>query len=251
MFNSAYSQHYHASLILLHRTFAQFKQWSLLEESEDDESEERRHSDQICQLSRTICFNHAISLAQMFRHHHAVINGRRMLLPAVGHADVAATTLLMSLKYTKDLKKRQKALPHLHDLSEILRALGASYVPAEKMSKALDQTLKNERNLSLATDVAATLSSARRASEGGMNGASDRPSSTKTKLGSIYAGGAADMPSSNVGYGLDANLPSTTACRENLPDSMDGLNQAGAHSVAAGPSSSSFLPYGIDASLTL
>jgi hypothetical protein len=90
-----------------------------------------------------VCFTHAITLTEIFKKHQARFNGRNMLITAVGHAAVAATTLFMCLVHTNDTSKRGKAMACLYDLLEILRALSTTYTIANKMSRGLDRALKN------------------------------------------------------------------------------------------------------------
>jgi hypothetical protein len=135
------SQYYYVALILLHRPFAHFKQSSLLDENVDMDDLGYRSSDQLCQLSRMICFEHAISLAQKIIRHHSRFNAKKMLVTAIGQLDIAAMTLLMSLLYSQDPMKRDKALRYLLKLSGILRALADTYVVAETMYHALDRRI--------------------------------------------------------------------------------------------------------------
>lgn len=137
-------------MIILHRPFAQFKQRSLLEEENvtTDRPTDRQQSqaDRLCQLSRMVCFDHAVLLAKVLKKHHDRFNARRTLFHAVGHADVCATTLFMTLIYTKDPLKREMALGYLQNLLEVLEALGATYPIGAKMCRALDGALNRWRN---------------------------------------------------------------------------------------------------------
>ncbi|KAL4807435.1 hypothetical protein BDV18DRAFT_159652 [Aspergillus unguis] len=139
-----FHQHYYVSIILLHRPFARLRRLSLL----DDQTCEEAHTDQVCRLSRSICFEHAIGLVKVFSHHHDRFGGSRMLFPAVGHADVAAVTLLACLQCTDDAQTRVRVRSYLGILSDIIRSLGRPYVAAERMSHALDTALKKWHNTS-------------------------------------------------------------------------------------------------------
>lgn len=117
-----------------------------LNDSGDREWKKSPKSDRLCQLSRMVCFDHAITLAKILKYHHMRFNGRRMLFHAVGHADVCATTLFMTLVHTKDSNKRKMSLGYLQAVSEVLKALGSTYVLAEQLFQTLTRALDSWRD---------------------------------------------------------------------------------------------------------
>lgn len=110
--------------------------------------------DRLCQISRMICFTHAITLTQIFQQHHARFNASRMIFQAVGHAEIAASTLLLCLIHTNDVKKRDKAAACLHVLIEILQALASTYKLAEKIFKGVKNALQQWTRHNSTIDIA-------------------------------------------------------------------------------------------------
>lgn len=84
-----------------------------------------------------LCFTHAVTLTKIFKQHHAIWHARKMSFHAVGHAEIAASTLFSGLTHTKDAKKRERALRHLKDISKILDGLALTYGIARRMSLGL------------------------------------------------------------------------------------------------------------------
>lgn len=214
-----HSQHYYMALILLHRPFAQFKRSGLLDEDDGITSAPRPDSDRLCQLSRMVCFDHAVALAQIFKLHHSRFGGRRMLFPAVGHADICATTLSMTMVYTKDSRKRDKALGHLRNLLEILKDMGTTYLVAQKMSKALENAMR--RPLPEFAEVASPSPSLQ--NDLRINNSALLQSSVSQNQGAATPGfGSITNPEPNIGL---QPFTSPSSLGDYAPGLIDSINQ--------------------------
>lgn len=140
------SQHYYALLILIYQPFACFEPISLLK-TLDKNIESTKNLDLIASrtshLSRMNCFVHALSLTNILKQHYARYEGSRMAFPAVGHAHLAARTLLMCMSHTRDPAKRGKAQEYIRDLLEILTGLAEIYTIAKEILVALESALQS------------------------------------------------------------------------------------------------------------
>ncbi|KAK6386261.1 hypothetical protein LTS17_001836 [Exophiala oligosperma] len=139
-----FHQHYYVALILLHWPFAHFRPFSLRDGYPADEPAFQPQTDppdQMRQVSRMICFTHAMTLTNMCKQHHARHNAREMVFVAVGHAEVAATALLMCLTHTQDPKKRDTAKAHLLDVIDVFKALAQTYDLARQLLGSLERSL--------------------------------------------------------------------------------------------------------------
>lgn len=132
-------------LIILHTPFAQFRPFNLLDDNTDGDKlfgAKMDNCDRSCQLSRMLCFTHAITLTKIFKQHHASWNARKMSVHAVGHAEIAASTLFSGLIHTQDSKKRDTALKYLKDIAVILEGLALTYGIAQRVSQGLQAAMR-------------------------------------------------------------------------------------------------------------
>lgn len=94
------------------------------------------------QLSRKICFDSAIRIAQLFHQHHERFKTEHIFGTAIQHAEVATTVLLAAAADAKDPGERESLLQHLRVLDRAMKALTLSYQPAERMLLVLQQVCR-------------------------------------------------------------------------------------------------------------
>lgn len=148
------SQHSYAELTVIHRPFAQFRRFGFLQRSKsfgDLADLKIKVSEQQRVVSKMVCFNYATKLADIINQHRTRFDSREMGFQTVGHADLAASTLLMCINHTQDIKKYAQALQGLQLLLLAFRDLGEVYPVAYEMSQALDRAIQKWDNQSPST----------------------------------------------------------------------------------------------------
>jgi hypothetical protein len=105
-----------------------------LQEIED----EAPNFDHYSTLSRSICFDNAIRVAQIFQIHRKRFDTRQIFVTGIQHAGTAATALIAAITQIRDPEERVRPLQHLRILADAVKAMSPTYHPAERMFNVLE-----------------------------------------------------------------------------------------------------------------
>lgn len=201
---SRHSQQYYTLLILLHRPFARYDAPFDVENTDPlREAGQVVGRNYFSTASRKICFEGAIRLSRIVKHHHNSHNGRQIFIAGIDHASTAASVLIAWIANTKEQNDRIEALKHLRWLMDSLRSVRSAYCTAERMIVVLEAVLRENDWESLIepdSDDRQLLSSpipARRsANESTINDAKGHSSKKKRLMTSPNLNGASVGPNS-------------------------------------------------------
>jgi Fungal specific transcription factor domain len=130
---------YCAAQILLHRPFTQYRPVVLGADAQVGELGKAPESvNSLSMLSRTICFDNAIRIAQIFQQQGLTFANEQIFITDIQHAGTAATALIAGMTRTKDSRKHLEPLRHLRTLAQALKAMSPAYLPAERMFKFVE-----------------------------------------------------------------------------------------------------------------
>jgi Fungal specific transcription factor domain len=129
-------QQYHVTIILLHRPFAKHgdSQPPNPDNIEDCMPQPNMH---LSSMSRTICTQHAVRVAQIFWQHRERFNTKKIFVTGLQHAGTAAIALVAALGSLKDSSSRDANMHYLETLAAALEDMTETYQPAERMSAVL------------------------------------------------------------------------------------------------------------------
>jgi len=93
--------------------------------------------------ARTVCCDHALRLAQIFKDLAQRGPANRITLHTMQQAGTAALILLAASKDEADAGKRTQYITYIHFLADIILQMSTTYVPAERMWNTLTQILED------------------------------------------------------------------------------------------------------------
>ncbi|KAK1703732.1 fungal-specific transcription factor domain-containing protein [Colletotrichum lupini] len=163
-------QQYHVSMILLHRSWANYEEVSgdtistdanLTPNSNPDSKDTSDHHQFNHSLgtnvsqsttdtgrvasSRSICSFHAIRVARIFWQHRQRFDGTKIFITGIQHAGTAAIALIAALAYHRCESDRRTYLGYLEILASAISDMSQVYQPAARMDNLLKAVLRKLR----------------------------------------------------------------------------------------------------------
>ncbi|KAK3346586.1 fungal-specific transcription factor domain-containing protein [Lasiosphaeria hispida] len=160
-------QQFHASMILLHRPWADYSPTppdgsiatrypspaspnqqndaAAMGYSQGFSGPQSPSKDNKMDLSRSMCTQHAIRIARIFWQHRQRLDGKKLCLMGVQHAGAAALALMAALAHRSKELDHQSNLRYLQVLSSAIYDMSQTYHPAARMYHLLKSMLVDIR----------------------------------------------------------------------------------------------------------
>jgi hypothetical protein len=157
-------QQFHVCMILLHRPWAKYGPTPLDGISSRYPSPESvapgnngtghfhswmgplPHHDNRASMSRSVCTQHAIRVAQIFWHHRQRFDGKKIGISAIQHAGTAAVALMAALAHKSAELDHHSNLRYLQVISAAIYDMSHLYQPAARMYHLLKTMLVDIRS---------------------------------------------------------------------------------------------------------